>query len=215
MPHYFLLHDIMEFQEYLRPALAVSWRSRDFTLLRPLYERLQPRIRDFASRYHLDNDEPIVARAAAGMPFDRTLWHHIVGEVLWYSAIAIPEIQTAQATLVCLLEPDLAVQQAAGRQNSPPIVQAHQGSRDLVFGGGFYRPDHAGYNGAPDVERLTAYLDAVNTDLWRPEDLTCATTAQEDDPAEALADAREWFPELLALYRHAAEARQLVICETL
>ena len=49
---------------------------------------------------------------------------------------------------------------AAGEDDAAPIRRAHYGTHDLVFGGGFYRPDAAGYNDVPDV--------AGSPTTWRP-----------------------------------------------
>jgi hypothetical protein len=214
MSHYFLLLDASEFHDQFRPALSASWRNRSFAPLRDLSAVLLPRIRDFATRFHLGPDEPLLAQVAAGLPFDRTLWRYLVGEVLWYGAVDIPELPTAEQALVCLLAPR-APQISEDRSSAPPIQQAHRGSRDLVFGGGFYRPDHAGWNDSDDVQRLAVYLAAVTMDAWRPEDLAALTELSDEDRVEELADAREWFPALAALYRRAAEDRRVLVCEAL
>jgi hypothetical protein len=200
MARYFLILDGAEFHDSFRPALAASWRGRSFAPCRALCARLLPRARDFAARYHLGSDEPLLARVVAGLAFDRTFWHHLVGEVLWYGAVGIPEVQIAEEAWTCLV---------------PPITKALRGSHDLVFGGGFYRPDQAGWNDVDDVQRLAAYLSTVDTSAWRPEDLASLTEVTTDERTEELADAREWFPAFAALYRQAADERRIVVCETL
>src|SRR6516164_7163015 len=150
MPLYFLLHDAARFHEALRPALAEAWRRRSFEPCRALCSALAPAAVGFAERYHTGHDEPLLAQVArGGVPFDRDFWRLLVGEALLYGAASVPEILTAPDTLCRLL--------AAGSE-SAPIRQAHFGSRDLTFGGGFYRPDAAGLNDVADVARLAEYL---------------------------------------------------------
>jgi hypothetical protein len=200
MAQYFLLLDATEFHELFRPALAASWRSRSFAPFGTVTDTLLPRMRDFAARYHLGSQEPLLAQVTGGLAFDRTFWHHLVGEVLWYGAVDIPELQTAEPAWTCLVK-------------SPgTILQAYRGSRDLVFGGGFYRPDAAGWNDVDDVQQLARCLAAVDVYAWRPEDLAAL---DEDERAEELADAQEWFPDFAGFYGRAAEAGRIVVCESL
>jgi hypothetical protein len=214
MAQYFLLLDGTELHADFRPALAASWHSRSFEPCRVLSKSLLVRMRDFAARYHLGSDEPLLAQVATGLPFDRTLWHHVVGEVLWYGAVEIPELPTAEQALMYLLAPEGA-QPRVGRDNLPPILQAHRGGRDLVFGGSFYRPDHAGWNDQDDVERLAAYLGAVDVGRWQPQQLASWTELTEEERTEELADAQAWLPALAALYRQAADGRCVIVCEML
>src|SRR5262249_22759540 len=145
-------------------ALAETWRRRSFELCRSLCTDLAPAAVAFAERYHTGSDAPLLAQVARGaVPFDRDLWRLLVGEVLLYGAASVPEILTAPDTLSCLL--------ASGRDDSAPIRQAHFGSHDLIFGGGFYRPDAAGYNDVTDVARLAAYLDSIELAQWTGDDL--------------------------------------------
>jgi hypothetical protein len=140
---------------------------------------------------------------AGGLPFDRTFWQHLVGEVLWYGAVDIPQLQTAEPAWTCLVK-------------SPgTIVQAHHGSRDLVFGAGFYRPDAAGWNDVEDVQRLAARLARVDVNTWQPEELAALNEVAADERAEELADAQAWFPDFASFYRQAAEAGRIVVCESL
>ena len=86
--------------------------------------RLRPRVDEFNTRFRIAEGEPLIARAAA-LPFDRDVWRALVGEVLFYAAADIPELETCETSLYALL---------AGGDGSP-IRQAHEGSRDLVLGG--------------------------------------------------------------------------------
>src|SRR5262249_9154877 len=145
MPLYILLHDAGPFHQMIRPALAGAWRRRSFEPCRPLCAALTPTALTFAERYHTGRDEPLLAQVAREVvPFDRDFWRLLAGEVLLYGAASVPELLTAPDTLGHLLAP--------GQEDSP-IRQAHFGARDLIFGGGFYRPDAAGWNDADDVAR--------------------------------------------------------------
>src|SRR5882757_8883045 len=119
---YFLLHDADVFDRHITPALAASWRRRNFGPVVALAAELGPKLTDFADRFHLTADErPLLAQLSADRPFDRRLWRHLAGEVLLYAAADAPTIQTAADTLAELVVPE---RRAAVRQ-------AHVGSRDL------------------------------------------------------------------------------------
>jgi hypothetical protein len=213
MALYFLVLDCQAFQNDIRPALAASWRRRSFEPCRTLAARLLPAAREFATRYHLADSEPLLARVAEGLPFDRVIWQHLAGEMLWFCAAEIPEIETNMDALACLLASNAEPREM--RADWPPIVQAHHGSRDLVFGGGFYRPEHAGFNDSEDVTRLAAYLAAVRPASWKPDDLAALPDLPEDEREEELAFLRDWFPALQGLYTQAAERGRVIVCETM
>jgi hypothetical protein len=215
MPLYFLLHDAAGFHQTIRPPLAEAWRRRSFEPARALCAALAPAAGAYADRYHTGHDEPLLARVARdGVPFDRDFWRLLVGEVLLYSAVAAPEILTAPDTLTRLLAP--GQDDLASRAESAPIRQAHLGARDLVFGGGFYRPDAAGYNDAADVARLDDYLTAIDPTRWAVADLSGLRQFSDDaERADELEFAREVFSSLTGLYRGARGAGQVVVCEVL
>src|SRR5262249_51214591 len=148
-------------------------------------------------------------------PFDRDVWRALVGEVLLFGAAEVPEIQTATETLCCLLAPDRYRNGPAPRECLAPIEQAHFGSRDLVFGGGWYRPDHAGWNDLGDVARLAQYLGPIQPARWTVADLTGLRDVEATDLAEELDYAREWFEPLRAMYHQATAAAQIMVCELL
>jgi hypothetical protein len=210
MPLYFLLLDRRLFHEQIAPALAASWRQRSFLPCRPLCAALEPAARAFGQRYHDEAAEPLLCQVGRGLSFGRDRWRHLAGEVLFYAAAEIPEIQTAQDTLGHLLG---AAPASISRSELPPIHQAHQGTRDLCFGGGFYRPEHAGYNDTDDVARLVAEFGRVDPGRW---DVTALpATTDEDERGEELEFARECFTALRDLYRRAQDAGQVIVCETL
>jgi hypothetical protein len=148
------------------------------------------------------------------LPFDRTYWRSLVGEVLLFTAVEIPEFQTCPETLCRLLAP-AACDAVLPREQLPPIRQAHEGSRDLIFGAAVYRPEHAGYNNAADVARLADYLAGIDPARWAAEDLGVREGEDADDLADELDFAREWFPVLAALYRRCREQGRGIVHESI
>jgi hypothetical protein len=212
---YFLLHDADAFHRRLVPALAASWRRRDFGPLADLAAELIPALDAFADRYHLTAaEEPLLKRLTAALPFDRRLWRHLAGEVLLYAAADAPALQTAPDTLAALLAPGQPGRDEWPLDRLAPILQAHHGSRDLDFGGVIYRPGHAGLNDAGDVARLADDLAAVDPARWTVDDLRAIPDLNdEDERAEELAFARDCFAALRALYGQARERGRVVVCE--
>jgi hypothetical protein len=170
----------------------------------------------FAERYHTGRDEILLAKVVAGLPFEREFWSALASEVLWFGATEIPELQTAPDTLCCLLAPERFAEGAVPRERFAPIQQAHYGTRELVFGGRFYRPEQVGHNDAADVVRLASYLASVDPRRWTAADLApLAELADEEERAEELEYVRDWFPALLELYDRARNREEIVICEIL
>jgi len=214
MALYYLLIDAAFFAEQARPALAASWRQRSFEPCRALCRAVVPRATAFAVQFHLGTEQSLVAQVADGLPFDRVFWQHLVGEVLWFGALDIPELPTAADTLERLIAPDALAVENAGRAQWLPIQQVHHGSRDVLLGG-YYRPDCAGWNDRADLNRLAGFLDAVRTDLWRPEQLVGAEGIPAEDRAEELEYARDCLAALRELYHRAEEKHCILVCETL
>jgi hypothetical protein len=214
MADYFLVLDQRVLEEQIRPSLAAAWKYRRFEPCQALCVDLQPAARAYGERYHTGAEEPLLCRVPAGLPFDRTYWRTLVSEVLLFAAEEIPEFQTCADTLYRLLgtSPDSA---HLPREQQPPILQAHQGSRDLTFGTAVYRPDFAGYNNAADVARLADYLDGVRPAEWSLADLEGGDEASEEDRADELAFALEWFPVLRDLYRRTQEKGRVLIIENI
>ena len=214
MALYFLILDGHQFQSEIQPLLADCWRRRSFLPMRPFADRLLPAAREFLNRYHADH-EPLLSKIPLGLPFDRTLWHYLVGEVLWFSALEIPDMQVNPEAMTCLLAPSAAIAMDVPRSSLPPILQVHQGSRDLAFAGALYRPDHAGLNDASDVQRLAHYLQSIQPEMWNPQDLAGLDSLPVEEREEELSLLREWFVPLRALYARAARNREVIICESL
>ncbi len=216
MPLYFLLLNDSLYRQRIRPALSASWRQRSFQPCRALCADSLPAARAFAERYHVSPDQAVMERIAAGLAFDRDLWTALVGELLWFSASAIPEIQTAPEALCCLLAPERFAADDTPREAFAPIQQAHYGTRDLILGGRFYRPDQVGYNDAADVARLADYLALIDPQRWTPDDLATLTELESDEErADELEYIRDWFPALRELYQQARQREEMIICEIL
>lgn len=182
---YFHLIPAGRFHETLVPTLSASWRERSF--------------------------KPIIlcgiaTSIAPDMPFRRDVWRILVGELLLACAAELPELETPLDSFARLTGQLLA----GARADFSSIQRAILGSRDVSFGGGYYRPDQAGWNDATDVGRLTTWLRTVNPENWKSIDLPGATEPEREDE---LAFAREWFPELAAMYDRADRNSYVIVSE--
>lgn len=216
MAEYFLCLDAETFLRRIRPALGASWRQRSFEPCRSLCNELLPAARDYTRRYHTGEEETLVARVAAGFPFDRACWRLLTGEILLFAAVEIPELQSNAETLCCLLAPEQYRLEVMVREQYAPIQQVLRGSCDVTFGAAVYRPEQAGYNGPDDVARLAAYLAAIQPRRWTVEDLRPLRDVEdEDERADELAFVREWFPVLVELYRRCQAERRVLVIESI
>ncbi|HZV05035.1 MAG TPA: hypothetical protein VE999_08150 [Gemmataceae bacterium] len=216
MAEYFLCLDAETFLKRIRPAFAGSWRLRSFEPCRSLCKELLPAARDYTQRYHLGEEETLVAQVAGGVPFDRAVWRLLVGEVLLFAAVEIPEFQSNSEALCCLLAPEQFRRGVMIREQFAPIQQVLRGSRDLTFGAAVYRPDQAGYNDPEDVARLAAFLAAVQPQNWTVDDLRALPELCDDDErSDELAFVREWFPVLVDLYRRTRVEQRVLIIESI
>jgi len=226
--NYFLVLDAAAFEEHICPPLGRSWRLRSFEPCRQLCRGLEPAARSYRERFHTGDLDHVLTLVAGGMPFDRTCWRQLVGEVLLFTALEIPEFQLPADTLCCLLARDLYRAGQAGapagetltylgtRDQFLPIQQALWGTRDVTLGSAVYRPDHAGLNTPLDVKRLAGYLESLDPDNWTVADLTDLREVEDDDErAEELTFAQEWFPSLVDLYRRVREAGRLLVHESI
>jgi len=216
MPLYFLLLDADRFYQGIAPALAASRRQRSFEPCQNLCTELLPAVETFRQRYHLGPEESLLSQVVQGLPFNSVFWRSLLGEVLLYSAADVPEFQTAPDTFCCLLAPERYREEHVPRERFAPIQQIHFGTRDLNFGGGYYRPEHAGWNDSDDVTRLAQYLRAVDPDSWQPAALLAMPdVADEEEATEELLFARERWTPLVEMYQGAAAVGHLVVCERL
>jgi hypothetical protein len=216
MAEYFLCLDAETFLRRIQPALAASWRQRCFLPCRSLCIDLLPAAREYCRCYHSSEEETLVAKVAAGFPFDRACWRLLAGEVLLFAAAEIPEFPSNAETLCCLLAPAQYQQGKMVREQFAPIQQALWGSRDVTFGPAIYRPDQAGYNDPDDVARLAAYLAAVHPQQWTVDDLRALRDlADDEERADELAFVREWFPALVELYQRTRVEQRILIIENI
>jgi hypothetical protein len=214
MPLDFLLLEGSWFDRQLKPALTASWRQRSFQPCQALCTELAGAAQRFADTYHVGLEGSTLFAVLAEMSYDRNVWRCLVGELLLYGAAELPEIQTAPATLSRLLAPNGPPSPTGSREAFACIQQAHFGSRDLRFGGGFFRPVQVGLNNEEDVRRLTDYLVSLNPDAWTTADLAAfAELADEEDRTAELEFVRDWFPALRQMYERARERNQVIVCE--
>lgn len=207
MPEYFLIQDGVRFELEMRPALANCWRQRSFGPCVELCTTLLPAVRAYTEEYHTGSVEPLlcaVARQEVGA-FSRLAWRTLVGEVLLYAAVDLPELQICEQTLACLM-PD--------SDSRTLLHHAYRGARDLSFGPVVYRPEYAGYNNAQDVGRLARGLANINPKQWTTQALVSLTDLEsEEDREEELAYVREWFPVLRDLYIQCEANGNVVVWE--
>jgi hypothetical protein len=204
---YFFPIASVRFHGAIAPALAKAWTARSFAPAFDLCRELAPIGRDFIQQRSASQTEPMVVMIAGGtVPFRRDLWRLLCSEFLLFSAAELPELETPAATWAILLHQSMMDE----RPQFSPIQQAIQGSRDLSFGGAYYRPDHAGWNDLADVQRLSEWMTTVDIGSWKAEELT---EFDESDRVDELAFAKEWFPALREIYRRAAANGWIVVCE--
>jgi hypothetical protein len=128
----------------------------------------------------------------------------------------MPEVPLSPETLGCLLAPAYDGEVARHRGWLAPVKQACYGSRDLVFGGKYYRPEQVGWNDHADVTCLAADLAGIDPAVCDVADLLpLRGMASEAETEEELEFVREWFPALRELYQQAQAERNVVICERL
>jgi hypothetical protein len=205
---YFYLLRAAFFRECLRPALVAAWRRRSFVPCRELCAQVVA-----TSVQHVPPDA-ILRQVSGGLPFAREFWHALVGEVILFGAQDMPLVQASPQTLCCLLAPEQYCAADVPRAAFAPIQQVHFGSRDLAFGGAYYRPDRAGYNDETDVRRLTSYLEGVDPAAWHEEMLQpIAELPTASEREEELAFVRDWWTPLVDVYRSAIERSCIVVCE--
>jgi hypothetical protein len=182
---YFYVFDADHFHGRLAPALAASWRDRSFKSILMLNNKL-----------HIESSRH----------FRRELWRVLVGELLVTDAQELPELETPLDSLARLVGQQLA----ASRPDFSPIQQAILGRHDLCFAGGYYRPEHAGWNDVLEVCRLAKWLASINPTSWSTANLAGSTTEDREDE---LVFAREWFPELVEMYLRADQERCVIVSE--
>jgi hypothetical protein len=211
MPLYFMLHDAERFNALIRPALAASWRQRSFTPCLKLQTALAIEAACYFNENRIGEDESILLRVGPDLAFSKEVWRFLVGEVLLIGAADLPEIPVPEQPLRRLLHGGES--ESVTRFQFVPIEQALYGARDLVFGG-WYRPEHAGYNDKADVLRLVTYLDALQSESWSTVDLSWLDVSDEERHDE-LEFARASIRLLREMYDRARSRDQIIVCEHL
>src|SRR5579859_1281625 len=154
----FYLLGALFFHRRLQPALAESWSRRSFMPLRGVCAEVSAR--------SAVPEDCLLAQVVRGLPFARGMWRGVAGELLLLGCEDMPLVQTAPGALCCLLAPERYQAGDAARSAFAAIEQVHFGSRDLRFGGAYYRPDHVGWNDTDDVARLLGYLETIDPAGW-------------------------------------------------
>jgi hypothetical protein len=193
------------FQNRLTPSLRACWLGRSFGPAVEICRELAEISRSFIQRGGEPPVPPLTLLVPDGLTFDRDRWRALTGELLLFSAAELPEIETPLESYSAVLGLEMPCFQG----DFTPIQQAILGSRDLPFGGA-YRPDAAGWNDLADVERLRSWLAEIDAEEWSSAGLTHVPAEERDDE---LAFLREWFPELVAMYRRCGDSRYVLVCE--
>src|SRR5205085_12573650 len=181
MPIYFYVHDSRWFHDDFVPALTLCRRRRSFLPCLSLCRSLIPNAQSFVERYHIGGDVPLLCRLDASTGYDRDLWRLLVGELLIFGALEMPEIWQAPEMLCHLTGPRPVHLDSLMRADFGPMQQAHLGARDLCFGMAFYRPAVVGVNDAQDVDRLAAYLGTLEPACWTEDMLAVSETEVDAD----------------------------------
>jgi hypothetical protein len=182
---YFYLISAEAFHGRVAPALSACWRLRSFKPLSVC---------------------GIATTLTPDTPFRRDVWRVTVGETLLSCAFELPQLETPVELFAQLMNQPMA----DGRLGFSLIQQAIFGSHDLSFGG-YYRPEHAGWNNTADVRRLTNWLESVKSENWSPANLAGATLEERQDELDF---ALEWFPELVAMYQRADKNESVIVSES-
>ena len=205
---YFFLVPAGRFHELILPALAASWRHKALAPLVDLVRRKDSAVP--ATPYLGYEVQSMSLQVPNGIPFRHDLWRIFFAEALISNAIEMPQIETPLCTYAKLLGQELS----EDRTTFVPIQRAVLGGRELTAGGGFYRPDAAGWNDSTDVEWLDTWLTQVNTSNWS--ELSLDMSAEPGDGrSDELQFALEWFPDLCGLYRRAHDIAAVVVTEEL
>lgn len=201
MPYFFYLLEGAFFLEKVLPTLAACQRGRTFAPLKDLLPHLFIPAGDYS-----------ILNQAAEMSFDRAVFQAVVGQVLIFGAREMPRLPLDPKSLIPMLSPDCPEQE--DRSAYSPIKQVFQGSRDLVIGRLPYRPFHVGWNNPADVARLWQYLKALDPAAWSESLLPpLAGLEQPEDREEEVAMIRDWWPDLVGLYRRARDEKGILVCE--
>jgi hypothetical protein len=210
MKLYFLLIDSKWFHQILTPALGASLRSRSFRPCLKLCADMFPAVQAYANSISLGQSDCLIHQISQGLPFDRSLWSALVGELLLFGAAEMPEVPNIFASLRCLL----GCATHLTRANFSPVEQMELGSSDVMIGGSYYRPEQAGLNNEYDAKRLADYLDTLKPAGWSPSAFEGMPELPSiEDREEELAFIRQELPNLQHIYARARDRGQVIVCE--
>src|SRR5262249_52766664 len=164
---------------------------------------LREEVERFVTENRVRREDLVLYSLHPRMPFDRNTWRIIAGEVLLLAAAEVPEIPDVEETLVELHGEDTS------------IHRAYHGTHTLCFGGGWYRPDQAGYNDTDDVMHVACWLASIDPNTWSPNRLSGHGYTQEEERQEELAFTSQAFKQLTAVYDRARTRGQLIVCEVI
>jgi hypothetical protein len=209
MKLYFLLIDSQVYHLTLTPILGACLRKRSFQPCLELCADMLPAVGAFSNSFSQGQAESLIHQVSQGLPFDRSSWKALVGEMLLFAASEMPELPNIFATLkgILIREAHLA------RADFSPIEQVELGARDIVIGGS-YRPEQAGLNNEDDIARLTNYLESLYPSTWSPKDLEAVSElASAEDREAELEFIRQELPNLQQIYARARDRGQVIVCE--
>lgn len=213
MPLYFMIHDAERFHTLIRPAFAASWRQRAFGPCVALREALADEFVRFMEESRVKCEDLLLLQMQPSTRFDFAIWRMLVGEVLLGGAAEVPEIPLSPPILCSLLTGKPIAEGQGPRDQFSWAEQLLFGTKDVTFGGGCYRPGHAGYNDSPDVEQLTDRLVRIDPERWTTAGMALDAETSKEERQEELAYARQGFDLLRAAYARARTCGQLVFCE--
>lgn len=207
---YFHIHDARWFHDDFVPALTNCRQRRSFVPCQKLCHYLSTTARDYCERFHV-GEQPLITRID-GLPYAPDLWRLLVGELLVFGALDLPEFEQAPELLCRLAGAELGEHPLRAQFGS--MRQAHYGARDLSFGAAVYRPQTVGWNDAEDMARIADYLNSLAVESWSASMLKAPATAVEDaDLEQELVYAQDCLPDLKRIYREAAIAGHLIVAE--
>src|SRR5262245_17995157 len=188
---YFMAIPADWFHTRLSGSLRMCWRLRSFAPAVEICRELAISARRFIQREAGSEMPPLTLLVPEGLTFAPDRWRTLSGELMLFGAAELPELETPLESYSAVM----GLEMPCFRADFTPIQQAILGGRDLQFGG-YYRPDHAGWNDLADIARLHSWFAAIDMEKWTSAGLTHVPMEDRDDE---LAFLREWFPALRAM----------------
>ncbi len=214
MPHYFLFHDPSFLKAQVIPAFTQSWRERTFEPVGELLDGLRAGMESFKQKFCLSDQEPVLAKLAGGVRFDRDAWEMALGEVLFFGARAAPDAPVSFHSLRYLLGSAAEEAPFTSRSDWPWIDRAILGSHAFRLGRGVYRPQDAGWNETAESADLLTKLQGVDVASWNIAQLRQLDASWDaEDLEDELALAGDALAGLRQIYADACRNQFAVVCE--